>query len=210
MSKTKHSTVPARVFFTADTHFGHTGVMEMSKRRFGSTEEHDEALIAAWNAVVGPRDTVWHLGDFAMKSSPERCAEVFSRLRGRKCFIRGNHDRDRVLDLPWSEAPSDLQVIKIPFADGFQPGGYQQVVLTHYAMRSWPHIHHGAINLFGHTHASMPGTCRSCDVGVDAWNMRPVTLAEIVPWLQASPAEPEEFEIRRRQEAERAREAEQA
>ena len=207
MTKTKS---PARVFFTADTHFGHTGVMSMSKRPFASVEEMNEALIANWNAVVGPNDTVWHLGEFAMKSTPEQCAEIFSRLRGRKCLIKGNHDGKRVLDLPWAEPPSDLQVLKVPFADGIQPGGHQQVVLTHYALRSWPHIHHGAINLFGHTHASMPGTSRSCDVGVDAWNLRPVTLAEIVPWLRANPVEPEEFEIRRRQEAERARADERA
>ncbi|BAQ47673.1 metallophosphoesterase [Methylobacterium aquaticum] len=201
---------PARVFFTADSHFGHTGVIEMSKRRFASIEEHDETLIANWNAVVGPNDTVWHLGDFAMKSSPERCAEIFSRLRGRKCLVRGNHDGKRVLDLPWAEPPADLKLLKVPFADGFQAGGHQEVVLTHYAMRSWPAIHHGTVSLYGHTHASMPGTCRSCDVGVDAWNLRPVTLAEIVLWLRASPVEPEEFEIRRRQEAERKRADEQA
>ncbi len=90
-------------YFTSDSHFGHAGVIAMSGRPFASIEEHDEALVAAWNAVVGPRDEVWHLGDFAMGASPERCAVLFLRLRGRKCLVRGNHDRKRVTDLGWHE-----------------------------------------------------------------------------------------------------------
>ncbi len=202
---TKTTKPAARIFFTADTHFGHAGIMEMSGRRFATAEEMDEALIRRWNDVVGPRDTVWHLGDFAMGISPERCQAIFNRLRGRKCLIRGNHDGKRVLDLPWAEPPADLKVLKVPCSDGFQDGRHQQVVLTHYAMRAWPAVHHGMVSLYGHTHDSMPGTCRSCDVGVDSWDLRPVTLAEILPRLRATSAEPEEWEIKRRQDAERAK-----
>lgn len=196
----------ARILFTADTHFGHKGIGAMTRRPWGTVEEADEALITAWNAVVGPRDTVWHLGDFTMHATPERCAEIFARLRGRKCLIRGNHDGKRVLDLGW-EAVEDLKIVRVPCADGFQDGRLQQIVLTHYALRSWPAVHHGAISLFGHTHASMEGTCRSCDVGVDAWadeGYGPVTMEQIVSRLRATQAEPEEWAIKRRQEAERA------
>jgi calcineurin-like phosphoesterase family protein len=35
-------------------------------------DEHDEALVRAWNDVVGAEDEVWHLGDFAL--GPPRCA----------------------------------------------------------------------------------------------------------------------------------------
>ncbi|WP_426221496.1 metallophosphoesterase [Methylobacterium sp. NFXW15] len=111
-------------FFTADSHFGHAGVLAMSGRLFASIEEHDEALIAAWNAVVGPKDEVWHLGDFAMGASPERCTALFRRLRGRKCLVRGNHDRKRTLDLQWHEQ-HDLLSRKI---EGIR------VVACHYPM----------------------------------------------------------------------------
>lgn len=77
-------------FFTADTHFGHRGVLGMCQRPFTDIEEHDAALVAAWNAIVGPRDTVWHLGDFALGASPERCADLFRRLQGRKRLVRGD------------------------------------------------------------------------------------------------------------------------
>ena len=57
-------------FFTSDSHFGHASVLapRMDRPRpFATIEEHDEALVAAWNAVVRPDDIVWHLGDFAYR-----------------------------------------------------------------------------------------------------------------------------------------------
>ena len=53
------------VYFTADQHFSHAGIIGLCKRPFRSIEEMDEAMIANWNTVVGPDDDVWHLGDFA-------------------------------------------------------------------------------------------------------------------------------------------------
>lgn len=41
-------------FFTADHHFGHAGVLHMCKRPFADIAEHDDMLVASWNAVVGP------------------------------------------------------------------------------------------------------------------------------------------------------------
>ncbi len=54
-----------------------------------------------------------------------------------------------------------------------------RLFLCHYAMRAWPGIWRGTLHLFGHTHASLPDTRRSADVGVDACNFRPVRLDEI-------------------------------
>ncbi len=72
------------VFFTADTHFGDPHIVRQRGGTFGSLAEHDEDLIARWNATVAPTDEVWHLGDFAAGASRERCAEIFARLAGRK------------------------------------------------------------------------------------------------------------------------------
>ena len=62
----------ARTWFTSDTHWGHAGILKESMhcRRdlvFSSVEEMDETMIANWNSVVGPKDEVWHLGDFAYR-----------------------------------------------------------------------------------------------------------------------------------------------
>lgn len=169
-------------FFAADHHFGHAGILHMCRRPFATIEEHDEALVEAWNAVVTDRDTVWYLGDFAIGASPERCASLFRRLRGTKHLVRGNHDKPRVVDLGWNEV-HDLVSRRI---EG------QRVILCHYPMRAWSGTWRGSLHLFGHTHGSLPDTSQSADVGVDRWSYRPVTLDEIRERLAATPDLPEE------------------
>lgn len=83
----------SEVFFIADTHFGHRGILEFSEtkpfRPFASIEEHDAELVRRWNSVVGPRDTVWHLGDFCFG---KRNLEIAAQLNGNKKLVMGNHD----------------------------------------------------------------------------------------------------------------------
>lgn len=179
-------------YFTADTHFGHTQLIRegiLRRRPFASIEEHDEALIRNWNeAVTSPSDDVWHLGDFALGASPERCEQVFRRLRGRKHLIIGNHDSGRVTKLGWSSKPADIRRIAVPWQND-----KVELVLMHYALRAWPRIHRGARHLFGHTHTSLPGTTRSLDVGVDAWGYRPVGIGEILDAMAMADIVPEEL-----------------
>jgi calcineurin-like phosphoesterase family protein len=54
------------------------------------------------------------------------------------------------------------------------------LVLCHYAFRTWNGMHRKAINLHGHSHGRLAPMLRQFDVGSDAWDMRPVTLAEIL------------------------------
>ena len=56
-----------KIFFTADTHFGHAGARALYRRPFETVAAMDQALVAAWNERVGPADTIWHLGDFAVR-----------------------------------------------------------------------------------------------------------------------------------------------
>ena len=93
----------SRIFLTADTHFGDPHILR--QRAFPSLDAHDATLIARWNATVGPDDDVWHLGDFAAGASRARCREIFDALAGRKHLVAGNHDTNRVLELPWAEPP---------------------------------------------------------------------------------------------------------
>jgi calcineurin-like phosphoesterase family protein len=83
----------SEVFFIADTHLGHRGIIQFSEtkpfRPFDTIEEHDEELVRRWNATVGPKDTVWHLGDFCFG---KRNLEIAARLNGNKKLVMGNHD----------------------------------------------------------------------------------------------------------------------
>ena len=75
------------IFYTADLHFGYLPLVE--KRGFTTVEEMDEALIAAWNRVVGEDDTVYLLGDIGWNNGYVPCRRL-ARLKGRKHLIRGN------------------------------------------------------------------------------------------------------------------------
>ena len=48
-----------------------------------------EVMIERWNSVVKPKDTIYHLGDFAFG---RHNIKIASRLNGRKRLVMGNHD----------------------------------------------------------------------------------------------------------------------
>ncbi len=178
-------------YFTADTHFGDTHILRGRGSTFATIEAHDEALVARWNEAVAPDDEVWHLGDFAAHASRTHCGEVFERLNGVKRLIRGNHDTDRVLTLPWAEPPQDSARVSVLDEAGVE----WRLFLAHYAHRAWPGLWRGTRHLYGHTHASLADTRRSCDVGVDAWNYRPVGLGALIARQDAAVVLPEELAL---------------
>ncbi|MFB0493618.1 calcineurin-like phosphoesterase family protein [Methylobacterium sp. OAE515] len=160
-----------KVWFTADHHFGHGNIIGFCRRPFADSFAMDEALVSRWNEVVGHEDEVWHLGDFAYRCDPHRIACLFDRLHGRtKHLITGHHDRRHTLQLPWTSTRpyAEIMIDKIP------------IILFHYALRDWSRSRYGAWNLHGQGHGRLPPAGRSCDVGVDAWEYRPISFEQIV------------------------------
>lgn len=84
------------IFFTSDTHFGHKKVIEYSNRPFKNVVDMDEEMKRRWNALVSPKDTVYHLGDFSFYRKKEENEALLQDLAGQKHLIRGNHDHDSV------------------------------------------------------------------------------------------------------------------
>jgi calcineurin-like phosphoesterase family protein len=159
------------VFFTSDTHFGDPRVLRIDKRPFKTIPEHDEALIVNWNATVSPGDEVWHLGDFALHVRPERIDELLAQLNGRKHLITGNNDGAATLVAKGWES---VQAYAELMLDG------QAVVMCHYAFRTWKNMGRGWIDLHGHSHGKLKPQTRQYDVGVDAWDYRPVTIETVL------------------------------
>lgn len=164
-----------RNFFTADTHFRHTNILKHSNRPFLNIREHDEALIANWNSVVGEEDHVYHLGDFGFGSN-ESMFEILCRLRGKIHFIRGNHDKNFLKGkckdrLVWV---NDTKFLTVQ-----EEGVTYKIFLSHYAHRTWDRKHYGTWHLFGHSHGTMKPHGLSFDVGVDCWNYTPISLKTI-------------------------------
>lgn len=158
------------VFFTSDTHFDDHRVIFMYRRPFASTGEMDEFLIARWNEKIGADDTVWHLGDFAVRVSERRVDDLLIRLNGRKHLITGNNDGPAVLKSAGWDSVAAYAEIEVEGT---------KLVLCHYAFRTWNGMHKKVLNLHGHSHGKLAPMPRQFDVGIDAWDMRPVTLADI-------------------------------
>jgi calcineurin-like phosphoesterase family protein len=158
------------IFFTSDTHFGDPYVIVRSRRPFASVRDMNEAMTARWNEVVGSDDDVWHLGDFAGKMAEAAIARLFGALVGRKHLIIGNNDSEATLRLPgWASVQHYAEI----------DADRKRAVLCHYPFRTWNGIYKGAWNLHGHSHGQLKKMTRQADVGVDVWDFRPVTMAQI-------------------------------
>jgi len=165
------------VFFTSDTHFGHDAAIRNCERPFTSIEEMDEALIAAWNRAVGPRDTVYHLGDFLVHA-PHDASYYLDRLNGEIHLVAGNHDKRLIKD-------HALRFASVSMLRELTVGG-QGMILCHYPMREWDGCYHGAWHLHGHVHGRMnhDPVGHSMDVGVDSnESYRPWAFEEVAAIL---------------------------
>jgi len=97
--KTKYSKEEIKhLFFTSDTHFQHTNIINYCKRPFSSVAEMNGKLIQYWNETISNDDIVFHLGDFAF-CGPTKAREIKEQLNGKIILIRGNHDYDSTLKL---------------------------------------------------------------------------------------------------------------
>ena len=171
-----------KVFFTSDTHFGHTNILEYCNRPFKNIHEMDEKLIANWNALVSPDDTVFHLGDFAMGGSAE-WNKILSRLNGRIYLIWGNHDLKNVRQgyLGRFEHVSMQMRIEVD---------KQKIYLCHYPFLTFEGAYKNVWQLFGHVHTRANNTGidkdrlryllpTQYDVGVDNNGYAPVSFAKV-------------------------------
>jgi len=156
-----------KVWFTSDTHFGHTNIIRYCNRPFSTAEEMNHIIIKNFNSVVGSDDLVYHLGDFAFRNH-----EFYRKqLNGKHFLILGNHDDRKEVD--------KANFIWVRTTAGVKVNG-QYIWLSHFSHRIWDRCHHGSFHLFGHSHNGVEDYGKSCDVGVDAWNFYPVSFEQLV------------------------------
>lgn len=156
-----------RLWFTSDTHFGHAGILY--HRPFDTLKEMHQTIIGRWNELVRPSDEVWHLGDFAWNKAD--FAEFRQQLNGSIHLVRGNHD-------PRSARLLEGLFASVHSAHYLRTAG-KRIYLHHYACRTWRSSVRGSWHLYGHSHGHIPDYGRSTDVGVDAWDFRPVSLEQL-------------------------------
>ncbi len=188
-----------RVWFTADTHFGHSNILKYCNRPFLNDEEsrlleddprgswrvsreslarHDDALIEAINRSVAVDDTLWILGDFCWGKYREAKRYVDRIQCDRVHLVWGNHD-DRTVGQAFTKT---IEQGMIRVQD-------QRIWLNHYPMRSWDGRFHGSWHLYGHVHgrfsaedAEKPWSLTR-DVGVDVCNYAPISFEELQEFM---------------------------
>jgi calcineurin-like phosphoesterase family protein len=148
----------------------------------------DKCLVDNWNRYIKPEDTVYVLGDLTL-SPYSYMLPISSKLNGIKYLIKGNHD-----------SFSNAQYKKLGFTvfDEVKLKLFGQICrLSHYPYKiPWykkPFVYKsmlrfndrrppkvkGEFLLHGHTHTKYKIRNNMVHVGVDAWNLYPVSVPEI-------------------------------
>lgn len=185
------------IFTTSDHHLGHANIIRFCNRPFADATEMGEELIRRWNEVVGPDDTVYHLGDFTL-AGRDVARGYFARLNG-GIKVLGNHWHHDRRWLPRHFGPTDflsatgqrveilppIVVLKLP---EYGNDEYDQVlVLCHYPLAEWDRQHFGSWHAHGHVHDKTRnfggGSC--LNVGVDFCDFRPLSLDELAKRFMA-------------------------
>jgi len=172
------------IYFTSDTHFGHSNVIKYCNRPFDNSAHMEQELIFRWNRNVSPNDTVYHLGDFAF-CKPYVAKDIIYKLNGGIKLIPGNHDSRQFLGVLY-EIPAD----KIEVLSRYEELNYngRKFVLCHYPIESWANMSHGSIHLHGHSHGKSRSQPGRYDVGVDAKETggAPVSIDVVLEWYASA------------------------
>ena len=172
-----------RVFFTSDTHFYHSNIINFCGRPFKNVEVMNETLIANWNSVVGPDDIVFHLGDFCLGGSAE-WTNILNRLNGKIYLIVGNHDIKNLRQGYYSRFEHIAMQMHIEV-------GKQKIYLNHCPFLCYGGAYRDTWQLFGHVHTTSKQNTgidaprlhmlfpTQYDVGVDNNNFTPVSFEKV-------------------------------
>lgn len=173
------------IWLTADQHHNHANILHFCKRPFENIRVMDETFIYNWNILVSPDDTIYQQGDFVL-GGPDEADGYFRRLYGKIRVIPGGHDyRWLRRKKPFYSLSGHAVQVLPPLYNLKTRLNNKKVfaVLCHYSMRTWDRSHYGSVHFFGHSHNRLEGHGRSCDVGVDAWNYKPVSLEAAIAFV---------------------------
>jgi len=171
------------IYFTSDTHFGHENILKYCNRPFASVEDMNEKLCERWNSRVGPGDTVYHLGDFAM--GQKHNVYIRKKLNGKVILVKGNHDRSDTImkDAGFDEVVRNMTID----LDGYKI--YMAHIPVHLPDPTDRHYDPSLVQqppsyydyfLCGHVHQQWKKNGKTINVGVDVSDYYPLTLQELL------------------------------
>jgi calcineurin-like phosphoesterase family protein len=155
----------SEVYVIADLHFGHRKLAEL--RGFTSADEHDQALIKAWNSKVTTKDVTYVLGDVFR-------LDRVNELRGIKHLALGNHDQKAI-----STYAGYFNKVRSCFE-------FDNCLLTHIPVHpnQFPRFE---LNIHGHMHAGAIEDDRYFCVSVERCaGMMPISLRSLLQHIRQS------------------------
>lgn len=163
----------AKTLYTSDLHFSHKNIVKFTERgKVTTAEDHDAWLKALWNSQVGKDDIVVHVGDFSFKHNTPAMVDLLCTLKGRKIFVLGNHDDEKVMNI--AAGVPETQVVKVTHYLRHSLCGQfslkQKLEIFHYPIGSWRDQSHGSWHLHGHSHGNYADADKGkiLDVGLDS------------------------------------------
>lgn len=84
------------IWFSSDIHFGHKNIIDYCNRPFNNVDHMNETIIANFNSLIAPEDTLILVGDLCMGRKDDTIP-LLGRINGKKIAVGGNHD-------PWHPA----------------------------------------------------------------------------------------------------------
>ena len=171
-------------YFISDLHLGHSNILELCRRPFGSIEEMDAKIIENWNRRVKKKDVVYIIGDVIWDK--RRVAYYMEQLAGKKILITGNHDSTWVkreeCRAYFEEIHSYLEI---------SLNGHP-ITMCHYPMLEWKssrketgrrlgyHIHGHIHNRISNEYNSLYVQFNALNAGADINGFVPVTFDELL------------------------------
>ena len=172
--------------FTSDQHFGHRNIIRFAGRPCADLEAMHEVLITNYNSVVPVDATVIHVGDVFFRATEDEARAILGRLNGHKILVRGNHDGSfgrchrNGFSIVTDELRMDIggrpcRISHFPYAGTEHHNGTSD---PRFADRRPPKVKGEAL-IHGHTHKPERRLNNMVHIGVDAWDLFPVPLAEV-------------------------------
>lgn len=149
------------IWFTGDTHAYHTRCIDYSNRPFSDGEEMAECLAKNINELVGVKDILYHLGDFAFYN---KAAEFRAMINCQDIrLIYGSHDKNIIKN------PGNLFTWVRKYHEE------KNIILFHNPIEIWERKHYGTIHLHAHCHGGLgrQSGINRFDAGVDCWDYKP-------------------------------------
>lgn len=179
------------IYLTSDEHYDHARIIRYSERPFDDMHHMQWTLIQRHNAAVQPDDTVWHLGDFTL--SEETVPVILKQLNGSHNLLCGNHDKmfegrkgyeaatKRYIEYGFGEVHHGIiedfhgfRMCHFPYAGENKDLRYMEYRPKKTDDDRWL--------LNGHAHQKWAVSIerKAINIGVDAWDYRPVSLDTLI------------------------------